>query len=292
MEYGFIARALQVMIASPGDVDQKRQSVREEIVNFNGMHSEKEKIVLLPVGWETHSYPETGADAQTILNKQIVSKCDLLVGIFGTKVGTKTENALSGTIEEINEHINAGKPAMIYFSTELVPRNTDQDQLKKLENFKKELQLNKGEFKALYKDFNSTDDFRNKFRNDLYRMVVLSEYFNESKISNLSEKEIIEELKSNKGEKEEKKISEEAKELIAEAYRTDSEIHNFSTMEGQIIQAGEKGFTPVNPRDDAYYVEAINELESKGYIRSLNSKRQVFKLTREGYKYGDENFVN
>jgi hypothetical protein len=39
----------------------------------------------------------------------------MLICVFGKKLETSTENAESGTIEEINEHINERKPVMIYF---------------------------------------------------------------------------------------------------------------------------------------------------------------------------------
>jgi hypothetical protein len=42
-----------------------------------------------------------GAPPQTIINQQVLDKFDLLVGVFWTRVGTSTENHLSGTIEEI-----------------------------------------------------------------------------------------------------------------------------------------------------------------------------------------------
>jgi hypothetical protein len=50
-----------------------------------------------------------------------VRDCDLVIAIFWTRLGTKTPRADSGTVEEISEHANAGKPALVYFSS----RNVD-----------------------------------------------------------------------------------------------------------------------------------------------------------------------
>ncbi|WP_198391594.1 hypothetical protein [Burkholderia ubonensis] len=55
------ATVYKVMIASPGDVAAERNIIREILNEWNTVHSEKMKIVLLPVGWETHSSPEMGA---------------------------------------------------------------------------------------------------------------------------------------------------------------------------------------------------------------------------------------
>ena len=56
-----------------------------------------------------------GGRAQEILNKQILERCDLLVGIFWTRIGTETGGYISGTVEEIEKHVASKKPAMLYF---------------------------------------------------------------------------------------------------------------------------------------------------------------------------------
>jgi hypothetical protein len=52
------AEVYKVMIASPGDVNEERKIIREVLSEWNAVNSEMRKIVLLPVGWETHSAPE------------------------------------------------------------------------------------------------------------------------------------------------------------------------------------------------------------------------------------------
>ena len=116
-------------------------------------------IVLLPVGWESHSSPEMGARPQEIINRQTLDKCDLLVGIFGTRIGTDTGEYPSGTIEEIEVHIDSGKPAMVYFSKQLGDSDTfDKDQYAKLEELRKDY-----ESRGLYEIYDSNSDFREKF---------------------------------------------------------------------------------------------------------------------------------
>ena len=69
----------------------------------------------MPVRWETHAHPVTGTRPQGAINDQLVAQADLLVGMFWTKIGTSTGVAVSGTAEEIDKIVAAGKPAMLYF---------------------------------------------------------------------------------------------------------------------------------------------------------------------------------
>jgi hypothetical protein len=116
----YTANIFNVMIASPGDVASQRAIAREVIHEWNAVHSQARGIVLLPVGWESHSSPEMGKAAQAIINEQVLEKCDLLVGIFWTRIGTPTADYASGSVEETERIIALGKPVMLYFSSQPV----------------------------------------------------------------------------------------------------------------------------------------------------------------------------
>jgi len=47
------AKAIEVIIASPGDVDDERQIVRDVISEWNAVHARQRSLVLLPLAWET-----------------------------------------------------------------------------------------------------------------------------------------------------------------------------------------------------------------------------------------------
>lgn len=112
------ATVYNVMIASPSDVSEARDKVRQAIGRWNSVHSRAQNIVLLPIDWEADSTPETGEHPQDIINRQLLEESDLLVGLFWTRLGTPTDNYVSGSAEEIDRHVHAGKPAMLYFSTQ------------------------------------------------------------------------------------------------------------------------------------------------------------------------------
>ncbi len=138
---GFQANILRVMIASPGDVAEERKAVTEEIHRWNDANAFARKLVLLPVKWETHSTPQLGDHPQAIISRQLLDDADIVVGIFGTRIGTPTEKYVSGTVEEIKKHVAAGKTAKIYFSdVPVFPSSLDPAQYASLQQFREESQ--------------------------------------------------------------------------------------------------------------------------------------------------------
>src|ERR1039458_1446912 len=118
------AKVVEIIIASPSDVADERQIVRDVIAEWNAVYARDRTVVLLPVGWETHSSPELGGRPQQIINDRLLAHADVLVGIFWTRVGSPTGKAISGSIEEIEEHHRQGKPVMLYFSNVPVALNS------------------------------------------------------------------------------------------------------------------------------------------------------------------------
>ncbi|WP_153066084.1 hypothetical protein [Xanthomonas dyei] len=129
-----------MLVASPSDVAEDRAAVASAIHDWNSHNSKTRGIVLLPVMWETHAAPSLDARPQAVINEQLVRECDMLVGIFWTRLGSPTGEAESGTIEEINWFVKEKKPVMIYFSTRNLPSDCDIDQVKRLREFKKQIQ--------------------------------------------------------------------------------------------------------------------------------------------------------
>lgn len=96
-------------------------------------------IVLLPVRWETDATPQLGDRPQAIINQQIVNLSDVLIGIFHTRIGSPTGKAESGTIEEIRQFVDSGRPALLYFSSAPLPSNVDLEQVALVREFKEEM---------------------------------------------------------------------------------------------------------------------------------------------------------
>ncbi|MCU4668647.1 hypothetical protein [Bacillus paralicheniformis] len=135
----FKADVLQVFIASPSDVSSQRDEIENAIFDWNRRFAEELNIVLLPNRWEKDVAPTYHPiEPQRIINETLVKKCDILIGVFWTKLGTRTTSAPSGTLEEIESFIHQQKEVLIYFVDNPVPRDgIDYDELKRVDEFKK-----------------------------------------------------------------------------------------------------------------------------------------------------------
>ncbi len=157
------ASVFRVLIASPSDVADEREIAVRTIQEWNDLNSHERQIVLLPLRWETHSSPEYGERPQAIINKQVADHCDLVIGIFWTRVGTPTGVNESGTVEEIERAANNGKPVMLYFSqARQEPDSIELEQLAKLRDFKRRTLPN-----ALIETYSSHIEFKDKLTRQL-----------------------------------------------------------------------------------------------------------------------------
>ena len=156
-------RVYRILIASPSDVEEEREIAVSVIQEWNDLYSYVRKVALLPLRWETHTAPEYGTRPQEVINRAIVDECDLLVGIFWTRIGSPTGAADSGTLEEIERVGKAEKPIMLYFSNvETDPDKIELDQIEKLRKFKK-----KSYPKELIESYKKIMEFRDKFSKQL-----------------------------------------------------------------------------------------------------------------------------
>ena len=163
----FTATTYRVLIASPSDLTEEREAATMAINDWNAQHAVAEGVVLLPVKWETHARPESGVRPQGAINTQIVQASDILIGMFGTKLGTGTGVAESGTVEEINQFVEQKKPALLYFSNRpTAPSAINLEQLRKLKDFKDTIYS-----QALVGSFCSVDELRTKLLRDLTGQV-------------------------------------------------------------------------------------------------------------------------
>lgn len=159
----FTATTYRVLIASPSDLAEEREAATMAINDWNAQHAAVEGIILLPVKWETHARPESGVRPQAAINVQIVQPCDILIGMFWTKIGTSTGVAESGTVEEINQFVEQRKPALLYFSSRPIdPGKIDLKQHRKLKAFKDDTYR-----QAFVGSFGSVDELRTVLLRDL-----------------------------------------------------------------------------------------------------------------------------
>ena len=265
------ATVIPVMIASPGDVLKERNIIRTVIHDWNDVNAAGDKVMLTPVGWETHSSPELGARPQELINSRILKDCDLLIGVFWTRLGTPTGKAKSGTVEEIEEHIAAGKPAMIYFSSKrAVPDSIDPQQHAEVQAFKKWCKT-----QGIVEEFGNAAQFKNKFTKQLQACLISNKYIH-SLITSLADSP------SRINPKIE--LSDAAKILLkAAASRDDGMITTTASMGGKIIFAGNNFFGSESRRELAKWEHAFNELVSLSLVAKRENTSNYFELTYKGW---------
>ena len=179
----------RVLIASPSDVAVERAIVEEEIARWNSIFATDMKIVLLPVGWERNATPDLSERGQAVINRQL-DGCDLLIGVFWTRIGTPTPEAESGTVEEIERAAAEGKRCIVYFSDKPVsPSSVDKQQYKRLQQYKKE--LNQRGLTCPYKDIS---EFKEKVSRHIAKAI----------------QEIVKEDKERRAADQEAKVTEQA----------------------------------------------------------------------------------
>ncbi|GAA2012901.1 DUF4062 domain-containing protein [Microbacterium ulmi] len=132
------ATVLYVMIASPGDVSDGREAALRAISSWNESNARTRSVVVVPLRWES-VVPQAGDHPQAIINAALLDNADALVGIFGSRIGTATPTAISGTVEEIDRAVADGKRVHLWFSTAPHPNDVDIEQLAALRQFRDDL---------------------------------------------------------------------------------------------------------------------------------------------------------
>lgn len=145
--------AYKVLIGSPSDVSNERKIVESAIHAWNSINGIDKEKILIPVMWESDSAPLQGDRPQGILNDLMVKKCDIIIAVFWSRLGSDTGAEKSGTVEEIKYFIKEQRPALVYFSKQPLPQDHDPEQWKKLTSFKKEIRTG-----GIQADFSSDSD--------------------------------------------------------------------------------------------------------------------------------------
>lgn len=271
----FPASVVKVMIASPSDVERERRVAREVIHEWNAVHAEDRKTVLLPIAWETNATPSAGDRPQEIINKQLLRGSDLLIAVFWTRLGTPTGVSESGTTEEIEEHIKAGKPAMLYFSREPVRLDAvATNQFMALQKFKESLQK-----RALTEEYESVSEFKEKLSRQLAQALI--QHFLKSGDPVLSSGD------ARPTSQPVPSISAEARDLLKEsAQDPGGNVLVTLTFGGLGVHANGRNMLrdPKNPREQAAWRGAVRELVTKGMLEQRDSRGEVFQVTDVGYR--------
>ncbi|TPN80645.1 hypothetical protein FJ987_01005 [Mesorhizobium sp. CU2] len=281
------AIALEIFIASPSDVLPERGSVREAIAGWNAVYSRSENVVLMPVGWETHSSPELSGRPQQMVNDRLLAHADILVGIFWSRVGTPTGEAASGTIEEIERHMEAGKPVMLYFSNAPIPQDMiDDEQRKKLAEFKAWAQD-----KGLYHTYNTPEELRSLLRDHLPTAMRENSYVSSMLKSDGAASGVETQfgppvaIPSSPA----RSVSDDGLRVLKAAAVGNGTVIVRRYLSGTVVSAGRQQFAGqgADSRTIARMTAAVSELSHLGLLEDRSGKGQLFRVTHQGYQAAD-----
>lgn len=261
----FPANVLKVMIASPGDVPEERKIVTEEIHRWNDANASSRNLVLLPVKWETHSTPQLGSPPQTIINRQLLEEADIVIGIFGTRIGTPTEEYVSGTVEEIKRHVAAGKTAKVYFSeVPVAPSLVNAAQYASVQQFREECRSS-----GLYATFDNLQQFRIDVSHHLDIELNQPRYRWLTAPETTSAEEPV-------------SLGGDALNLLDTAAKNDGEI----IASGDVgVSAAGRRFDDRTPRSVARWRAAVQELIEGGAVEHVSGL--IYRVTAAGYRIND-----
>jgi len=240
-------------------------------------------MVLLPISWETHSAPSMRGAPQNIINDLVTDKSDLIIGIFWIRLGTPTDSSISGTVEEIENHIADKRPVMLFFSNaEINPEKIDPEQYKKLKEFKSECKK-----RGLYYEYNSLDFFRRALKDKLAIVINNDPYFEEI----IDDDDLSNPFVETHDETQEilNQLSEESKLLLVEAAKSSNgDFMAFDLgLEYTVQVSGRKINKDKNPREKARWKEAVEFLDLNDLIRDKGYKGEIYELTDKGFRIAD-----
>ena len=161
MQAGIIVRGF---IASPSDVQAERERALDVVTKWNAVNSLDREMVVEAVRVETHGESQLGRHPQEIINSTLLERCDFLIAVFYSRLGTPTEKEVSGTVDEIKTFAAAkgGEMVKLFFSKRELPHDHDQDELARLREFRAEMQS-----ESFYIPFADENDFAEKLRDQL-----------------------------------------------------------------------------------------------------------------------------
>jgi len=175
---------INVLIASPSDVPTERKDLYYQLpIRFDkDGHEKATKFRVKVSGWEDLA-SQPGV-VQEIINNKLLTNVDVVIGILKHRLGTPTQNAVSGSAEEILYALEK-KPdqvlGMVYYFSE-VPIMSFADtevaqkainEWKRLEKFKRQI-----EKKVLFKPYSSSPELVDIVIKDLANNI--KNYFCES----------------------------------------------------------------------------------------------------------------
>ncbi|HZK34023.1 MAG TPA: hypothetical protein VFD33_01770 [Bacillota bacterium] len=296
----FNAKVFRVMIISSGDVSKERDTIRSLINEWNSANAYEKKAVLLATGSDTYISPEQGKRSQEQKRGQAIKDCDLLIGVFWTKIGSSTGKSSIDTLNEIKRYIDMGRPALLYFSNAPVHMgNIVEEEYDKLMEFKDE---HKGHPYA--RAYGSISDLQSKLRKQLSRMsmqhekkmgagttkVTATSHTTTKPYTRVNKGPMKGNRPSTKGLPMRERLTDQAQRILLETDASvDGSIMKLPTLDGVLILVNRQSFVEEDKgRKVSSWEIAIEDLTAFSLIKDTGYKGEVYKITDLGRQIAGE----
>jgi len=170
---------VRIVVVSPSDVQAERDMVSEVADRLNnGVLVPDLRVILEVDRWETESYPTFHLEGPQGHIDEIlkIEDCDIVIGIFWARFGTTNADGRSNTEHELHNAQTAWEKhqrphIMLYFSSRKMDPDVDTDQLKAVQQFKKNLpaQCFRWDYEGIEKFGPLLDDHLSKFLHEKYK---------------------------------------------------------------------------------------------------------------------------
>lgn len=166
---------LNIFISGTSETDAEKSALKTIADELSGMLEKTNNLSLGVIGWPDTFRPGVNDDLQKEINRQVEGQYDIYIGLLGSRFGTPTPRAGSGTEEEFNVAINqflkdtSSLRVLFYFKKEtqdLFSINTKQ--LEKVKEFRSKLP----DIGVLYRDFKDTAQFVDIVKDHLFNLIV------------------------------------------------------------------------------------------------------------------------
>jgi len=168
-------KQLTVFISGTDDVDAEKAALRLVVGELNKQLEKRDALTLRAISWPDDVRPGVNTDPQAEISRQLGEDFDIYVGLLGTRFGTPTRRAGSGTEEEFDRAMSKFREnsqsirVLFYFKRAIGdPFTLDIAQLQKVRHFRESLS-SRG---VLYRDFGDTAEFAELARDHIYNLVI------------------------------------------------------------------------------------------------------------------------
>ena len=166
---------LTIFFSGTSETEAERAALRKVVEELNRMLDGTHKIALKMISWPEDFRPGVNEDIQAEINRQVQGHCDIYVGVLGSRFGTQTPRAGSGTEEEFQlvvsqfQQDSTSVRVFFYFkSTNLNPFAIDTNQLEKVQKFRNSL----SQQGVLYMEFKDTATFVEIAKTHIWNLIV------------------------------------------------------------------------------------------------------------------------